>query len=274
MEQNASGGERRTIDMREMMILKYKYFMVIVLTIILTITACSPQNADQENSPQAEEPPGQYALLLNALRCSGAELEELGSVDQPFLPVSGQLLEVNDQAVQVFAFDEVQTLQSIAEQISEDGSMFGKTEISWDATPNIWVKDLLLVIYPGSDQKTIDSLNRALGSPITEHAEIGEPYPPYAVIAAEEELSKALDKPIDEINYLSFERREWPNACLRFAREGEICAQVITPGWLIILEADGKKFEFHSDQNGDNIRWEDPAMAGDASLIKAKDVAS
>jgi len=256
------------------MILKNKYFMVIVLSIMLTITACSPQNADQQNPLQAEEPQGQYAVLLNALRCSGAEVEELGSVDQPFLPVSGRLLEVNGQAVQVFEFDDVQSLRSIAEQITTNVNMINETEVSWDAPPKVWANELLLVIYLGSEQGTIDSLNRALGEPITEQGEIGEPDPPYAVIAAEEELSKALDIPIDEIDYLSFERREWPNVCLGFAEEGEICAQVITPGWLIILEADGKKYEFHSDQNGDNIRWEGSAMTGEASLFKAENVGS
>lgn len=78
---------------------------------------------------------------------------------------------------------------------------------------------------------------------------------PYAVLAAEEELSLETDISVNEIEIVSYEHVEWPNACLGFAEPGEMCAQVITPGWLIILRAEGEHFEFHTDEDGSDLRW-------------------
>jgi hypothetical protein len=50
------------------------------------------------------------------------------------------------------------------------------------------------------------------------------------------------------------EATEWSDSCLGLARPDEMCAEVITPGWISILEADGKIYEFHTDSSGVNIR--------------------
>ena len=85
---------------------------------------------------------------------------------------------------------------------------------------------------------------------------LATPDPPYAVVAAEQELGEALEVPVDEIGLVSYERVEWPNSCLGYAEAGEMCAQVITPGWLVILEAEGQQYEVHTDQNGEAVRWQ------------------
>ena len=46
----------------------------------------------------------------------------------------------------------------------------------------------------------------------------------------------------------------WPNACLGFPAEGEICAQVLTPGYAVTLEAEGQRFSFRTDESLDRIR--------------------
>ena len=84
---------------------------------------------------------------------------------------------------------------------------------------------------------------------------LAKPDPPYAVTAAEQELEEALGVPVDEIDLVSYKRVEWPNACLGYAEPGEMCAQVMTQGWLIILEAEGQQYEVHTDQDGKTVRW-------------------
>jgi len=49
---------------------------------------------------------------------------------------------------------------------------------------------------------------------------------------------------------LSVERVSWPDACLGAARPGEICAQVITPGYRVELERDGERIEYHASRAG------------------------
>jgi hypothetical protein len=45
---------------------------------------------------------------------------------------------------------------------------------------------------------------------------------------------------------------EWSDASLGCPQEGMMYAQVITPGYLIVLEAQGQTFEYHTDQ-GTNV---------------------
>lgn len=45
----------------------------------------------------------------------------------------------------------------------------------------------------------------------------------------------------------------WPDACLGAAEPGEICAQVVTPGYRIIIERGGQRTEYHTDLRG-NVR--------------------
>jgi hypothetical protein len=49
----------------------------------------------------------------------------------------------------------------------------------------------------------------------------------------------------------------WPDACLDAAEPGEICAQVVTPGYRIIIERGGQPTEYHTDLRG-NVRTLSP----------------
>ncbi len=41
---------------------------------------------------------------------------------------------------------------------------------------------------------------------------------------------------------------DWPDACLGVRTPGSVCAQVVTPGYRIIIEAGGKRIEYHTDR--------------------------
>jgi hypothetical protein len=68
--------------------------------------------------------------------------------------------------------------------------------------------------------------------------------------AALQQLAKSLNAPVEQIKLLSTEAVEWPDGCLGVARPGVMCAQVITPGFRILLEADGKQYEYHTTTDG------------------------
>lgn len=53
--------------------------------------------------------------------------------------------------------------------------------------------------------------------------------------------------PAEEINVITFEPVEWPDSCLGVVVEGIVCAPVVTPGYKILLNANGSSFEFHTD---------------------------
>lgn len=64
---------------------------------------------------------------------------------------------------------------------------------------------------------------------------------------AKKDLSERLEIPVENISFVRQETVDWPDASLGFPKEGMIYAQVITPGYIIILEAEDKLYEYHSD---------------------------
>lgn len=74
-----------------------------------------------------------------------------------------------------------------------------------------------------------------------------------AVAAAIADLVQQKSLPADAITVTSIEAREWSDASLGCPQEGFMYAQVITPGYLIILEAQGQTYEYHTDEEGRSV---------------------
>jgi hypothetical protein len=67
-------------------------------------------------------------------------------------------------------------------------------------------------------------------------------------------LAQQLGLELADVALVSYEEVEWPDSCLGVQVEGIMCAQVITPGYRVILAAKGQQYEFHTDENGGNAR--------------------
>ncbi len=76
---------------------------------------------------------------------------------------------------------------------------------------------------------------------------------PLSLQRARGDLSGRLDVPDAEVSTTEVTRVEWPDACLGAAGRGEVCAEVITPGFRIVLEAQSREHVYHSDLRG-NVR--------------------
>jgi len=76
---------------------------------------------------------------------------------------------------------------------------------------------------------------------------------PPAVLAARQALAGLLKVDPATIAILLVEAVEWQDACLGVATPGTACAQVITPGYRVVLTANGLTFEYHTDQGGNNV---------------------
>ena len=63
-------------------------------------------------------------------------------------------------------------------------------------------------------------------------------------------LTDQLSLTADKITLVSTDAVTWPDGCLGIVRMGMLCTQAEVPGFKIILEADGKKYEFHTNQDG------------------------
>jgi hypothetical protein len=65
--------------------------------------------------------------------------------------------------------------------------------------------------------------------------------------AAVADVAARLDIKEDAITVVSVEFVEWPDSCLGITKRDIACAEVITPGYRIILEANGQAYEYHTD---------------------------
>lgn len=88
--------------------------------------------------------------------------------------------------------------------------------------------------------------------------EAGQPAPTVpgsetAVAAAVADLSKQTGVSADQITVDAVEPMEWPDASLGCPQEGMMYAQVITPGYLIVLSAQGQTYEYHADQRANVV---------------------
>ncbi len=66
---------------------------------------------------------------------------------------------------------------------------------------------------------------------------------------AKNDLAKRLGIPVTEIALVKSEAVTWSDACLGIHTPGIACADVITPGYLILLSAQGNTYEYHTDQS-------------------------
>ncbi|MFO8037463.1 MAG: hypothetical protein R6U57_12640 [Anaerolineales bacterium] len=64
------------------------------------------------------------------------------------------------------------------------------------------------------------------------------------------DLAARLGISEDEITVVSAEAKTWNDASLGCPEKGMMYAQVITPGYRIILEVDGKQHDYRTDQAG------------------------
>ncbi len=62
-------------------------------------------------------------------------------------------------------------------------------------------------------------------------------------------LAAALGVAVTDIQVVSTQIVEWPDSCLGVSTPGIACAMVVTPGYLVVVEANGQQYEYHT--NGD-----------------------
>ncbi len=76
---------------------------------------------------------------------------------------------------------------------------------------------------------------------------------PGAVMAAVRRLAEDRDIPPEEITVASWEPVDWPDTSLGCPEPGMMYAQVIVPGYRVVLEARGDLYRAHTDQTGARV---------------------
>jgi hypothetical protein len=96
---------------------------------------------------------------------------------------------------------------------------------------------------------------------------------PPARVAAIEFLAQMLGISTEEIEVVSFEAVDWPDSCLGYQSPVASCLAAITPGFRVILEANGQQYELHTNADGSVIVPRDglvaPAEAAQQAAVQA-----
>ena len=88
-------------------------------------------------------------------------------------------------------------------------------------------------------------------------------------------LSEKLNVTVDTIKIVSTEVVTWPDGCLGVQKIGVMCTQSEVPGFNIILEADGKQYEMHTNVNGSIVvPFEDAQPVGSVEEVVIKQLAT
>ncbi len=103
--------------------------------------------------------------------------------------------------------------------------------------------------------------------------EPGGPTPPAVSVPAVgpqraiDVLAEQLQIQPGQVQVVTSEAVDWPDACLGVHTPGEMCAQVITPGYRVVLEANGQRYEFHTNQPGTVVRQAPQPFEGKSDVL-------
>ena len=86
--------------------------------------------------------------------------------------------------------------------------------------------------------------------------DLEEALPPDVALNVQNQISQTLAVPLESIQIENVEKRDWPNSCLGLPEGDEVCAEVITPGWLLTFNVDNQEYRYRVDTTGTVIRLE------------------
>jgi hypothetical protein len=141
--------------------------MLLVMTAAASL-ACSRNPAGPDDLPSTEAVVG---TLIGALRQKGATVVrgEQFPPESHCLSVGALRLVVNGQNVYVFEYASADAANRDASMVSPDGGTINGTDracaFSWIGPPRFYKKDRLIVLYAGTNQELIRTLDGLLGRP-------------------------------------------------------------------------------------------------------------
>lgn len=222
---------------------------LLILAMCLILSAC------KSDSPPTPYPIESEADFLEALDAAGAEVADTALVGWIQFGI-GRAFQVNQALVYVYEYEDSSLAEAVIDQLADDGTSLGGSELPWQHNPHIWQKGRVIVTYDGSDGGLILLLNGLMGDFVNrETLATDEPYPPAVAVVIAKFLDLRQLEP-GEIEVQHFEPATWPDGCLGMPGPDESCTEAQVPGWLITLRIGEESLQVHTDQFGEEVRWE------------------
>jgi hypothetical protein len=137
------------------------------LLVVAAIACNCGGDASASDQPRQSEPRAapvtDYKSLAASLRAAGASVKPGAKVDQPFFSVSGRLIEVDGEEVQVFNFANSAAAKAQAARVSATGTSIGTTKVHWIGPPHFYRTNSVLLLYVGDSERLLKVLESVLG---------------------------------------------------------------------------------------------------------------
>ena len=103
------------------------------------------------------------------------------------------------------------------------------------------------------DEPASEPVATGAASPVAGSIPIPQEIAPVITAIAED-----LDVPASSVQVVTVEPRDWLDSSLGCPQPDMLYAQVITPGYLILVEVSGERFEYHADERGNIVLCPSP----------------
>lgn len=80
--------------------------------------------------------------------------------------------------------------------------------------------------------------------------------PPEVQSAVLEDAAQQTSKNVANLRIRSAKPQSWSDGCLGLAEADELCTQVITPGWKVVITDGGRNWTYRTDDSGDLVKLE------------------
>jgi len=139
------------------------YVKAIVCVLLLFAVACTPVPPAADGIGASETVRDSKSLVAH-LRQAGLRVESAGQIEQPFFTAKAKVLRIGDSGeAQVYEYASEERAAAEAARVNADGSI-GTSMPMWIAPPHFFRKGSLIVLYLGSDERTLSTLQRLLGA--------------------------------------------------------------------------------------------------------------
>ncbi len=228
-----------------------KRILVVVLGLSTLLAACSPQVAVAIPTGAASTPTAPAASPTQDIPTAAPV--------SPSSPLHGSadVATAQTPAVQAAIASLAQTLGVAADQIKLVSSeavtwpngCLGVQKLGVMCTMNM-VPGYRIVLESGGKQYELHTnLDGSVIVPAANALQVPGP----AQAAAIHQLATNLGIADSDVKLVSSAAVEWPDSCLGVALFQVMCAQTVTPGYLIVLEAGGRQYEYRTNQDASHI---------------------
>ncbi|MGB3638097.1 MAG: hypothetical protein WBA39_11065 [Rivularia sp. (in: cyanobacteria)] len=81
--------------------------------------------------------------------------------------------------------------------------------------------------------------------------------PPTVQSAVLSDAAKRVSKPVAALRITQTQKENWGDSCLGLAQSGKLCAQVIVPGWKVVVSDGQRDLVYRTDEKGKQVKLEE-----------------